>query len=525
MIKRLVIKNCLGIEELTLNPGKVNLISGGNEKGKTSILEVIEKALFNTKRRARFVRTGAEKAYIELDTDDGLNIRRTVKEDAAGLDQGSVKVVKDGQPITAPESFLRQLFGITGRKTTDVFTFNPVDFMQKKDTEQTAILLALMPITVTSENALVWFGQAPKVNYEKHGLQVLRDLEAWFYDARQEANARVKATKNEAEAVAKRLPDNYDLEEWSKVHLGELFKELNDAQQTNRDILTTTQAIETHSNNVHALNVNYNLRIAQVKEEENEEFKQVKLKLEDQKIIIRNQIKLIDEDISKLERKINELRMKRSSLGQGIVTLDTETIEQAKRHSEKIIEQKIKDIEERRKDELANLENKKTIAETFLEINKPIDIAPIRIRCEEAEKMKAFVPLASEVKNLNDRLEHEVKIAENYDNCVEATRMKPIELLAKIELPLKGLGIDSRGIVTINDLPLSNLSTAQQVRTCLDIARVLAKGNPLKLICIDKAEHLDENVLIEFHKQIEADKEWQYFVTEVTKGDLTVEVK
>ena len=35
-IKRLVIKNCLGIEELAFNPGKVTKISGGSERGKTS---------------------------------------------------------------------------------------------------------------------------------------------------------------------------------------------------------------------------------------------------------------------------------------------------------------------------------------------------------------------------------------------------------------------------------------------------------------------------------------------------------
>lgn len=525
MIKRLIIKNCLGIEELTLNPGKVNLITGGNERGKTSILEVIEKALFNTKRRARFVRTGAEKAYIELDTDDGINIRRTVKEDAAGLDHGTVKVVKDGQPVKAPESFLKQLFGITGRKSVDVFTFNPVDFMLKKDTEQTAILLALMPIKVTAEDALGWFNQAPKVNYEKHGLQVLRDLEQWFYDARYEANARAKATKNEAEAVAKRLPDNYDLEKWSKVNLGQLFGELGDAQETNQDIIGQTKIVDSYQKDIEDINNKYDLQEARAREEESEEFEQVKLKIEDAKIGLEAQIKFIDIDIDGLRKKLNELENKKGQLLGEIARLKTKIPEQEKGNLTKITAQKLKHIEEKRYDELARLTLKKTTAETFLAINKPIDIVPLQVRGEEAEKMKAFVPLASELKNLEDRLERELKISQNYDNCVETARAKPIELLAKVKLPLKGLGIDGRGIVTINGLPLSNLSTAQQVRTCLEIARVLAKGNPLKLICVDKAEHLDESVRVEFKKQIAADQDWQYFVTEVTDGELKVEAK
>ncbi|TSA28615.1 hypothetical protein D4R71_00490 [bacterium] len=510
MIKRLVIRNCLGIEELTLNPSKTNLISGGNERGKTSILETIEKCLFNTKRRARFVRTGTEKAYIELETDDGLVVKRTVKEDTAGLDMGSVKVTKDGIPVKAPESFLKQLFGITGRKTADVFAFNPVDFMLKKDTEQTAILLALMPIKVTAEDAQAWFGQAPKVNYEKHGLQVLRDLEAWFYEARHETNAKVKATKDEAEAVAKRLPDNYNLEEWNKVNLGQLFSELTDAQEVNQDIKEQTRVIETHQKDIEDINNKYDLQIAQVKEEKSKELKRIWANIQQTKDGVKRQI---EETEKKLDRLKHELEMLEKTATPEEFSLDNLTIE------------RIKHIEERRKDVLDHLARKKLTAETFLEINKPIDIAPINNRCKEAEEMKAYIPLASEVKNLNDRLKSEKNIADNYDKCVETARVKPIELLTKVKLPLKGLGIDGRGIVTINGLPLSNLSTSQQVRTCLEIARVLAKGNPLKLICVDKAEHLDESIRAEFHKQIEADQEWQYFVTEVTDGELKVEAR
>lgn len=510
MIKRLIIKNCLGIEELTLNPGKVNLISGGNEKGKTSILEAIEKCLFNTKRRARFVRSGADKAYIELDTDDGINIRRTVKEDAAGLDTGSVKVVKDGQPVKAPESFLKQLFGITGRKTADVFAFNPVDFMQKRDTEQTNILLALMPIAVTSEDAQAWFGQAPKVDYEKHGLQVLKALEQWFYDARAEANAKAKATKHEGEAVAKRLPDNYDLEAWRKVKLGELFSDLTNAQTLNLDIAEQTRIIESHKKGGEDISNKYHLQESRVRGEQRDKLGTIRANIRNTKDGLKKQIEDHEKKIARLKHELDILER--------AVTPEENSLSN-------LTEEKLKHIEENRQTDLNNLATKKATAEIFLEINKLVDIAPLKAQCDEAEKMKAFVPLASEVKNLSDRLEHEEKIALNLDKCVETARTKPVELLAKVELPLEGLGIDGRGIVTINNLPLSNLSTAQQVRTCLDIARVLAKGNPLKLICVDKAEHLDESVREEFKKQIAADQEWQYFITTVTDGDLKVEVK
>jgi hypothetical protein len=518
MIKRLVIKDCLGIEELAINPGKVNVISGGNERGKTSILETIEKALYNTKRRARFVRTGADKAYIELETDDGISIRRTVKEDEAGLDEGSVKVTKAGVPVKAPETFLKELFGSNGKHSHDVFAFNPVDFMQKKDTEQTDILLSLLPIKVTSQDAQAWFGEAPKVNYEKHGLQVLKDLEQWFYDARREANARTKATEDECAAVAKRLPDNYEVEVWEKVNLGELFAELNAAQETNRDIVESRKVIETFPAGVEAINNKYALQEKEAQDQEAAEYKEAKNSIEAQKAALQEQIDRINIQIKDLEKK-------RDALSLEIDGLDRFNLKEKKEALAKITKEKLRNIAENKKEELARLESKKKTAEFFLDVHQPIDIAPINNRCTEAEYMKSFIPLAKEVGALAVRLKEEEATAEHYDKCVETARLKPHELLATVKLPIKDLGVDGRGIVTIKGLPLSNLSTAQQVKTCLDIARVLAKDNPLKLICVDKLEHLDETVRAEFLQQIEKDQEFQFFVTVVTDGDLKVEAK
>lgn len=518
MIKRLVIKDCLGIEELAINPGKVNVISGGNERGKTSILETIEKALYNTKRRARFVRTGADKAYIELETDDGISIRRTVKEDEAGLDEGSVKVTKAGVPVKAPETFLKELFGSNGKRSHEVFAFNPVDFMQKKDTEQTDILLSLLPIKVTSQDAQAWFDEAPKVNYEKHGLQVLKDLEQWFYDARREANARVKATEDECAAVAKRLPDNYEVEVWEKVNLGELFAELNAAQETNRDIIESRKVIETFPAGVEAINNKYVLKEKEAGEQEIADFGKIKEELNKELNDITQQIEGINAQIKELEKQRDKLVSKAE-------TIVKVTLEEKKNSLAAITKDRLKNIAEQRKEELAKLEAKKKQAEFFLDVHQSIDIAPINNRCTEAEYMKSFIPLAKEVSALAIRLKEEETTAEHYDKCVETARLKPHELLATVKLPIKDLGVDGRGIVTIKGLPLSNLSTAQQVKTCLDIARVLAKDNPLKLICVDKLEHLDETVRAEFLQQIAEDQDFQFFVTVVTDGELKVEAK
>lgn len=519
MIKRLVIKDCLGIEELALTPGKLNVISGGNEKGKTSILETIEKALFNTKRRAKFVRIGADRAYIELETDDGINIRRNVEEDDAGLDSGSVKVTKDGVPVKAPETYLKELFGSDGKRGHDVFAFSPVDFMMKKDTEQTDILLGLLPIFVTPEEAAVWFkGVPPKVNYQKHGLQVLKDLEQWFYDARREANARVKATEDEAVAVAKRIPDNYDLEKWMGVELGRLFKELQDAQTANLEILENRETLEAYPDALKAIDNQYALQEKEAKEYRDFKLSKAKEETEKLKASLRTKIEEATQQIHAWEKKRAEMQvtledMDQMSLPKEIQGLDRE------------VAAKVAAIKEARGKDVDRLDAKKLQARCHLETHQPIDIAPIKNRCAEAEAMKAFIPLAKEVEFIHSRLKTQEAEAAHYDWCVEAARKKPHELLSQVELPIKDLGVDGKGMVTIKGLPLSNLSTAQQVRTCLEIAKALAKDSPLKLICVDKLEHLDETVRKEFLAQIEAAQDWQFFVTVVTDGELKVETK
>ncbi|MBU0706940.1 AAA family ATPase, partial [Patescibacteria group bacterium] len=456
MIKRLVIKNCLGIEELTINPSKVTVISGGNEKGKTSILETIEKALYNTTRRDKFVRTGAEKAYIELDTDDGIHISRIVAEDEAGLDKGTVKVTQDGIPVKSPETFLKELFGISGKKS-DIFAFNPVDFMLKKDTEQTNILLGLLPIKVTPEDVQAWFGEAPRINYEKHGLQAIKDLEQWFYEARREANSRVKAVEDEYEAVVKRLPDNYKINEWEGINLGEEYNQLREAELSNRKITVNQEIISNYGNEIEKINNFYLLQEKEVLEEESTELEKTKKNIDNDKTALREQIASIDEHIKRLETE-------KAGLWNELKNLDAMKLTEKKEALSKVSAEKLKTITNSKQLRLLEIDNAKIQAEKYIEEHPQIDTEILNARCVEVEQMKGYIPLAKEVDGLKTRLKEEIAKANHWDTCVQIARAKPQELLSQVELPVAGLGINNLGNVTINGLPLSNLSTSHQIR-------------------------------------------------------------
>lgn len=531
-IKRLVVRQALGIEEKAVNFGNVNIISGGNAKGKTSILEVIEKALYNTDRRDRFVRIGAEKAYIEVETDDGIKVERTITEDG----KSDVKVTRDGIPVRAPQTFLDQLFGVT-KERKDVFAFNPVDFMTKPAKEQSKILLSMMPIMVTQKDMLEWFGKIPPVNPNMHGLLVLKELEKYWYDARHEANGAVRATQAEVEALQKQLPDNYEVEKWENFSTMTLSDEIRKGEQINSFRKKAQELIDGLKEKKQSITNKYDLQVKE--QEELLEFKinKVKQNIEQQKNEIRDAItqieteilqhkakiekylKLIEEEkaqISDLETRIKLKQKDLETFDNSILTTKTESLTNEMNIA-------IKAINENRQFELAAAENQAEQAKKYLAENPAVDIAPLEEKYREAEKMKGFVEMAHNLQKVQERLQREIDLAEKYDGFVQFCRNKPAELLKTVQLPVPGLGIDDAGNVTIDGLPLKNLNTAKQVTVCIDIAKSYAKDNPMKLICVDKIEHLDATTREEFFKQIEADNEYQYFVTWVTDGEMKID--
>lgn len=541
-IKRLVTRQALGIEESAYNFGNVNVISGGNARGKTSILEIIEKGYYNTDRRDKFVRTGADKAYIELETDDGMRVERTINEDGTS----SVKVTRDGIPVRAPQTFLDQLFGVT-KERKDVFAFNPVDFMDKSPKEQSKILLSMMPITVSQQDMKEWFeGKVPPVNPNMHGLLVLKELEKYWYDARHEANGAVRATAAEVEALQKQLPDNYDVVEWENCSLIELSDKIRKGEQVNNYRNQAQTLINELEDKKKSINDKYDLQVKEQEELRDFKIQRAQKSVEDQKQVIKDEIEGIKGDIGSHRAEIERLRA--LIFDEETAIKDCETKIQLKQKdldnfdnsilatkTESITNEMniaVKAIEDNRQKEVEAAEKRVTDAENYLAENPEIEIVSLEVKYTEAEKMKGFVEMAHNLQNVQTRLENETAIAEKYDRFVDLCRKKPAELLKSITLPVEGLSIGTvkngdkeENIVLFEDQTLKQHNTARQITTCINIAKAYAKDTPLKLICVDRIESLDEDAREEFFHQIEADDEYQYFVTLVTRGDMKVESK
>jgi len=145
--------------------------------------------------------------------------------------------------------------------------------------------------------------------------------------------------------------------------------------------------------------------------------------------------------------------------------------------------------------------------------------------------MKGYIHLHDNLRRLEKELEDKNTRAALLDRNVNLARRLPAKLLAETELPVAGLGINENMQLTIDGLPIRNLSTGRQIKLALDIAR--ATAGPLKLICIDRFESLDPINQELFFQEVEGDG-YQYFIstTQLDRDDngkyitdLTVETR
>jgi len=465
------------------------------------------------------VRTGADKGILEMETTDDIMVKRIIEESLTGAETGDVKVTIKGEPKGQPETTLKGLMGADAKKKVSVFAFNPVDFMTKKDSEQTNILLSLIPIEVTREQTREWFNDVPNVVFMQHGLNVLKDSEEWFYDMRREINVKKKTTESEILALEKSIPDNYKAEEWKDQNLAEVHRRIYDADEINRKIDSANEYINSgYSAEIKSTEDKFNLRIKAIDEEKTAKTQAIKddvsakkQALEKDAQDIRSKIAVLQKDLAVIENRIENLQsMSLDTEIQSILISCDDKIKQIKSQ-----EQTEKDIAKARIDSAT-----KYVAE-----HESVEVDKLKTEAEDLEKMKSYIPNAERLADKRKQLEEEKEKHEHYDSCVEIARAKPLELLKMVELPVPGLGLDENGMVTIDDLPLSNLSTSKGIRVALNIARAISKNNELKIICVDRLETLDTDLRAEFYKQIEADEEYQYFVTEVTSGPLKIESK
>jgi exonuclease SbcC len=537
-IKKIEIKNWLGIKELLFAPGKFNKVSGDSGTGKTSLVEALEKVFTNKSRRTEVVRHDQEEAELFVELDDGLQTLRKVRTEKADY----LKVKHESMAVNSTEAFLRRL--ING----DIF--RPIEFVQKTAKEQTEIILNMLQIEWTVDDIKAWFGEVPEADYQLHILQILKQIENGYYAERESINREINLLRANIEGIKRDLPPNYNGAEWKEVNLQELYKKLSDAEESNKRLQEAQSLIEglaIRINDIKQRSANASMEKKLEYQRQRDSFTDTIKRLEDK--IQQEQMKIDDVDQriletnsrldNELEQAIERLKLQYQAKKQTAREEIQQEVEQSRvfiaEYKEQTAEKKaaLDNIDEHERKDLekiadheANListENEKSgnaqliVAQTYW-----TDPQPLKQAADEAASMKEYL---REWERMNDIIREKLTPKEErsaeLSAKIKTARELPKELLKTASLPVEGLSVDDQGRIRIDGTLIDGLSEGEALGFAFKLAK--AQAGPLKVICVDGWQNLGsrQREIIEASKQ----DDYQYFVLETVDGqDLNLEV-
>lgn len=217
-ICKLTIHNFLKLKDVEMNPSKTNVIVGKNKQGKTSILKAIRTA-FTGDADATSIRIGEGKAEITVELDE-LNIKRTITDKGNYLDISN----KEGLKMPAPQKYLDGILG--------VFSFNPIEFFEKKAADRKKYLLNAIKLTITQDELATYTGEKlAGLDYDAHALEVVEQARKFYYDKRTVANSEVTKKEKTLQELTSSIPEGFDPTSVS----ADKIEALRDAIQTDKE--------------------------------------------------------------------------------------------------------------------------------------------------------------------------------------------------------------------------------------------------------------------------------------------------
>lgn len=540
-ISFLKVNSFLGIDELELEPGKVNIFKGPMGSGKTSVIEAIEKTFTNKNRRTEVIKHGEEEATMFIELDDGLEIDRRIRSEKGDF----LKVRKRDEGVPSTEKFIRTL--VNGH------IFRPLDWVNLSLKEQTKSLLSMLEISWSEQDIVNWFGDlVDDIDYSQHILLILKSIELKYYKIREEVNREVKELNARISALYEELPIEYNGEEWRTVKIQEYYAKVSEAQEMNRLIDMAKSLQESFDTKVEALKskgeeekANISLSYKGRREDVNDIIVLSRNKIEKANNFIENSNVTLENELSKLDNQLESeyqaLLQKYSILKdekkreiiaavdeqKDIIAINNNKItakeEELKNLSGKELSERFA-VEEKINNEIEKEKIRIGKAAGYLKENTPIDIAPLQ---EEADRVTEMVSYLRDWDRIIEIRDGVLSSKQAYANAlteqIDRARSLPGELLKTAKMPIDGISVDADGKVRINGTLLDGLSDGEKISLSMKIAK--AQAGELKLICVDKFESLDKAAQSKLLEEMTAD-EYQYFVTEVmnTESNL-VEVE
>ena len=529
-ISFLKVNSFLGVDELELSPGKVNIFKGPMGSGKTSVIEAIEKTFTNKSRRTEVIKHGEEEATLFVELNDGLEIDRRLRTEKGDY----LKVRKSDEGVPSTEKFLRTL--VNGN------IFRPLDWVNLSVKEQTKSLLSMLEINWSEQDIVNWFGDlVDDIDYSQHILLILKSIEQKYYKIREEVNREVKELNARINALYEELPAEYDGEAWREVKVQEYYAKVSEAQEINRLIDMAKGLQESFNDKVEAIKArgekqkaNITLTYKEHREDINDIIALSNSKIERANNFIDNSNNTLENELNKLD---NQLESEYQALLQKYSVLKDEkkrevlaAVEEQKDiiaiNNNKIAtkEQELRSLDEKEEAEkvavdekVANEIEKEEIrigkASSYLKENTQVDIEPLQAEADYVAEMVGYLRDWDRIIEIRDGiLASKQAYSSELTSKIEKARNLPGELLKTAKMPIDGISVDADGRVRINSVLIDGLSDGEKLELAMKVAK--AQCGELKLICMDKWESLDETAQNKLLEVMTAD-EYQYFVTQV----------
>ena len=471
-VTKIKIKNLFGVKEYEADGKSVELV-GENGVGKTSVIDSIKYALTNSSDRKYIVRNGQDEGEIIIETDSGLSIHRKARSD-----KRDYKMVKNnGVEVRSPEAFLRDIFV--------PLQLQPIEFMEKSEKEQNAIILDMIEFDWDLSWIKDQFGEIPPdVDYGQNILAVLNEIQAengYYYQTRQDINRDIRNKRAFVEDIAADIPEHYDVKKWEEADLSTLYRKIETIRKENGQIENAKQIVENRNNKVRKFQADREIEIATLEREQ-------------------------ASSRTRLEKEIERMT---AALKAAQTELDG--LEEKKQDKLAVIEQTYK----------ANVAKYDAMVEEYREYAEkaPVDYSELQAEAETTERMKRFINEYRRMVGLQKELEELNEKSSSLTAKIEKARSLPGEILEKASIPIKNLTVKD-GIPLINGLPISNLSDGEKLDVCIDVA--IQKPNSLQIILIDGIEKLSKKNRDMLYKKCK-DKGLQIIATRTNDSeDMTV---
>lgn len=452
------IKNAFGIRDARITPGRVTVISGKNQKGKTSILKSIESAV-DGGRAPGLLNHNADTGEVVLVLSDETEIKKKFSDKSCG-----VTVSRDGANISSPQSFLNEITASVG--------CNPLKLLKAPKSARAKIFMDSLPIKVDDAELSTIAGTDISSD-GKHGIEVIDDVYQSLYQTRRDLNRDVSRIEKSIQSCQKIIED-YEPEDVATLEM-----ELDVLKQSESSIVLQQQAdcaaIDSKSKeDVLSLEHDYQMARAQI-QHATDRFDAAKLRIEME----------FNEAVAKLKNEAD----------QKIAELTT-------KHNVKTAEDKqtLNACDARAVADVVNKANAQKQA-TELQYAERLNTVRESIAKTEAELKAAnrAEPIMEEImvfKKERDSIEQEV-------DSVQVKMNGVLDYKKRLFSELNFEWFDYRDKqIYIDGVEFEAVNTARLIRVAVELARL--QSPTLKLMCIDGGESLDAESMALLGKEAES---------------------